>query len=608
MVSMDTDGDETPQDDVEDPWADVRKHPKKSIEERYVGRKPRGAYDVRTGKMLNKQRMICETLAATGLGVFAVLDELKIPRATYRAWRNKSQDFRLEVEQAKIAGLAKLTGEEPMTAGQSDFADFRRKHFGFETWPFQQEIIDRLETPVSLRTVSLTLVPPFHGKSTLMVDWICYKLALDPNYRIIIVSASQRHARKMIGQVKNRMTNPQLSQGVREYIAKYGPFYEANQERDGKPWAADMISVHKANNDEKDYSLEALGWNGQIYGARCDQVIGDDIQTIDSLNQTDKIKAKIQQDVISRPSIRGGRINFVGTRVGPGDVYEAMIDENIVSKNALVLFPARKDDGSPLEPNMYTDEELTEIEAQAGPQAWATSYMMRPSAGTDASFSDVMIEEAKNDMVICNERPKGQPVVMSLDPALGGGNAIMAAAWTQDHLTFFDCQLDYGLSRNEDIYNRIDQMATRHRPQTLIVETTALQRGLARAEGLREIAKKHGFHIVEHDTAGKKQDPILGVAQMPSSFIRNEISIANGDPISKSRMQAFCLQLMAWRPNVPVRHLKQDTVMASWFIWKWWMERRRRDLGDADQWDSAGLPWTPSSVGDERLLATGGGW
>ena len=49
-------------------------------------------------------------------------------------------------------------------------------------------------------------------------------------------------------------------------------------------------------------------------------------------------------------------------------------------------------------------------------------------------------------------------------------------------------------------------------------------------------------------------------------------------------------QLLAWRPDVPVRFLTQDLVMSLWFCYLRW--RQLRDLVDADlsPWKRRGSP------------------
>lgn len=562
-------------------------------------------------RKIENQKNLIEAVAS-GQSLMDARKRLRINNGTYRSWRSQDKVFAVQMDQAKLAAkeLKGEIGPEDLFAADvvvSDFAKFRKKYFGYETWPYQKQIVDRLDNPVKMRTISLVLVHPESGKTTLIVDWICYKLATEPNHRFLVISASQKHARKMIGQVKRRMTDRLMSRGIASYIETFGPFHEEGQSDSSKPWAADYISVAKSSRDEKEFSLEAVGMGGQIYGARCDTAVCDDIQTKKNLNLAESMLDTFRQEIISRPSIRGGRVVVVGTRVAPGDVYEKMMDENVISDSGLVRLPARLGDGTPLEANMYNDDELTEIEKQSGPVAWATAYMLTPSAGTHASFTEQMVTDSLSDIWTCNNRPS-VPVVMSLDPALGGGNVLMVAAWTQHLLAFYDEQVDYKLSRNEQIYARIDEMAARHRPNILIIEAASLQKGLARDDRLKALGAKHGFRIIEHQTTHAKTDPTLGVAMMPSSFIRGEIAIANGDELTKVRMTELRLQLMAWRPYVPTRQLKQDAVMAAWFIWKWWMENRNRNSDDADAFDGQALPWNPTDVGERQLSAAGGGW
>src|SRR5262249_5022202 len=154
------------------------------------------------------------------------------------------------------------------------------------------------------------------------------KLTDDPNHRIVYGSEGLAHPRKVLGRVKRRMTDPAVAG---EFLERFGPFYVPGQERQGKPLGAGYFTVVKSQPHERDYSMEARGWRSKIAGTRCDTMILDDIQSLISLGLTEKILGVLRQDWFTRPGQDGVTV-IIGTRVGVGDVYQRLIEEEVIDE------------------------------------------------------------------------------------------------------------------------------------------------------------------------------------------------------------------------------------------------------------------------------------
>lgn len=181
-------------------------------------------------------------------------------------------------------------------------------------------------------------------------------------------------------------------------------------------------------------------------------------------------------------------------------------------------------------------------------------------------------------------------IVMSLDPALGGGCATVVAH-LGEKLTVLDARTDEGLNRNEQIFDILETHALAYHPAMCIMETDSQQKGIANDERMQQMADRHRFTIRPHLTRGQKMDPIFGVASMDQSFKNGEVRIPYGDQYSQDRMAALVHQLRSWRPDVATKHLTQDLVMALWFIHKYWFEIRKVDR------TPAAPAWRPSWTG-----------
>ena len=518
-----------------------------------------------------------------------------IKPATYTQWRTRYPDFRNKVDRIRHG----LPETEDVNA---DFVSRRRYYFGYETYVHHQLILDAMEdTPEG--GITMILLPPEAGKTQLLTDVICDCLAQDPNERILYVSeaaAGHSPAMKVLGAIKDRMTDPdyvdpdaQHPTHIPEWVNRFGPFRDDTLDRD-KPWNQNYIKVHSAVG-RRDWSFQACSWRSKVYGARCDKLIIDDVQSIGSLNLTEQIVNNLRLTFFTRPG-KKGKTFIIGTRVGIGDVYERLVEVLPDEVLRVVQIPALDEDGNSYCPEMWPDDALNIKRMVVGEVIWATGYMMAPLSAGANTFTEEMLNEVRDPSRVYGKRldVAVSLTLASLDPALGGGNALICAQTTQARFNVLAAKVSYGLARNEDILEHIRMLAYL-RFSELVVERNSQQRGLARDQRLRDMAKLLGFKIVEHETGQNKWDFIFGVGAMASSFILREITFPDGDDESRRLMEPLRAELLAWRPNVDPKLLRQDLVMALWFGWLKWMERRKR-VGQTTRWKVGGTPWKPGDM------------
>ena len=162
-------------------------------------------------------------------------------------------------------------------------------------------------------------------------------------------------------------------------------------------------------------------------------------------------------------------------------------------------------------------------------------------------------------------------ICVSIDPALGGGHATVVTELGHK-LTILDARADYGLSRTEEQLQIISDIATIYRPNIVIIETDAQQKGLANDDRLATLSALHNFQIRPHLTRMQKMDIAFGVAAMDQSFREGLIRIPYGDDDTRRRMEPLIKQLREWRPDRPAKVLRQDIVMALWVAWRYWKQ------------------------------------
>ena len=551
----------------------------------------------------NNRKLFLEALEQHGT-IERSLSIVGVTRSAYEKWRQRIPNFSAKVDAVRI----KFAENGPVEVGTGSFQSFRSEYFGNTSPWFHIKAIEAYEkTPPG--NITLILWPPEHGKTTLAEDYFCFKLARNPEFRITVGSEGQDMARKILGRIRSRM-EPQGP--YPRFVAKFGPFVPQNQSgrKTAQSWGADQFNVFKKNrHDERDYSMVSLGWRSKIAGTRTDHLHIDDIQSRVSLNLTEQMFEIFRQDWLTRPG-ENGRTSINGTRVGEDDFYERImthIDEDILS---VIRFPAivTNDDGEPepLWPEMFTMDSLDRIRRKVGDEAWSRNYMQEPSSSLTATFSDETIGKCLNPLrSTLHDPPKDCTVFIGLDPALGGNNCVMAATPHEDKLKILFLREDIGLTRNEQILGIVEDAVLRCQKNgasvsDVIIEAMVFQKGLSRDQRLIEMTDQYGFRVREHLTGMNKYDETIGIPSMALSFMRGEIDIPYAED-SPTRHQADELirQLKSWRPLVRGTKLRQDRVMALWFIWILWRQRRAAYQVDASQFDFNALPYnkTRSKIG-----------
>lgn len=546
------------------------------------------------------------SLLSQGVTVSDAMDAVGRARPTFYHWSANEPWFRDRAESVR----AREMGEEapPFTA-------FRKAFFGFETFWHQEKIVTALEAAPA-RSVTMVLLPPGAGKTTVLEDYVCYLLATDPNERICVISEAQAHARKIIRRVSNRMTDRSL---FGAFIDRFGPF-KADDNEQNRPWSADVLTMVQASSGERDYSLECRGAGSSIYGARFSRILLDDVQSLKNLAATPSLVEYFRQDVYTRlpPDMTTGRVYIVGTRVGNDDFYETLLTEGIVDElikiPALIEHPDDPDvkhsywpkrtmaDGTTVG---FDVDDLAQIEAKVGETTWSRVYMQEPVSKRGQTFSEKAIRGALDEeRSILDTTNPGMLTIAALDPALAGHSVFRVASLTYDKLFLLDGRNEEGLARFEDMWEIINDLSAMWHPSLWIIEGNAIQGGIARSDRIEEVARQHGFHIVSHQTGRNKFDDVIGVTSMSQSFATNSISIPWKDDVSQRAFALLPEELRRWRPDVPTKLLRQDEVMCLWFLHLHWQQLRHslatridgRILTQRLPWRPMGLP-TMAAVG-----------
>jgi hypothetical protein len=460
----------------------------------------------------------------------------------------------------------------------------------------------------------LVNVPPNHAKTmTITINYVTYRVVKNPNINVIVISKTQEQAKKFLYAIKQRLTHPRYA----DLQAAFGP-------TDGYKATADMWSANKVylgadvrESDAKDPTIEAIGMGGQVYGARADLIVLDDVVTLSNAGEWAKQQEWIRQEVASRLPPGGGQLLVVGTRVSAVDLYkelrnpqhytDGIVPWSYLSMPAVLEYaddpkdwktlwgkseqPLTEDDTPDENGNFdrWTGPRLTAVRNEAGPSKWSLVYQNLDIA-ENAIFDPMCVRGAVNGMrksgaLVAGaaghpDTPQNFYRIIGIDPAMSGDTA--AVAYAVDRRTHKRYVMDvYVMSSPTPaaIRTLIREWTDAYKPHTVIVESNAFQLFLTQDEEIRNFLSTRGISYRPHYTGNNKQDPEFGVASLAPLFgtitkrdgNNNNLKHAGDNIIElpdssrNEHVKKLIEQLVVWQPGVQGKKLKMDAVMALWF-------------------------------------------
>jgi len=557
------------------------------------------------------QKQVLELLAQ-GSTVVDAMKAVGRNDVTFRQWSMADPDFKDKADKARLSGK----GVKSDLANLKDitFEDFSEQFLETKLFDHHLSWIDLIEgkEPRFLHPAMtyekaatnrvLINVPPEHAKSTVLtINYVTYRLAVDPNVRIIIVSKTQGMARKFLSAIKTRLSHPNWT----KLQVSFGP--NGGYKADSPTWSADMIYLGAGRDSgEKDPTVQALGFGSQIYGARADLIILDDVVMNANAHEWEKQIEWLQKEVITRLG-RHGKLLIVGTRVAPIDLYKMIrdgdqwtggkspftymampsvleFDEN--PKNWKTLWPwtdrAEGEQDEPNEQGLYPKWDgpsLFTRRSEVAPSVWAMVYQQE-DVQSDSIFSPTIVAGCVNGMRKRGPLRKdtaGHPknidstyTIIGFDPAVTGRSAFVAVSYNRadGKIYVLDCvnMVDPSPQKENAL---IKEWVERFKPQEFRVEINAHQKYYAMDTELRDYLASYGCQLNSHFTGKNKWDVGFGVASMASLFgsardgrfqDNNLIELPSNE--GSEGLKSLVQQLIIWKPDTKN---PTDCVMALWF-------------------------------------------
>jgi len=535
---------------------------------------------------------------------------------TYEYYRRVDPVFKQLADRTRLGSLEKNYTEE--TAKDLDFVTWRKKYLKQETFGHQKNLIDviegrepswfhpsmKYEKGLADNRILLN-IPPNHAKSiTVTVDYVTYKIVNNPNFRVLIVSQTQRLAADFLYAIKQRLTHPMYEELQQAYAAGVGFNTKTAS------WQATRVTFgdELRESSEKDPNLEAVGIGGQIYGKRADMIIIDDAVTLSNANDFEKQIKWLTQDVRSRLNPTG-KLIVVGTRVAAVDLYKelrsqdrypgglvpwtylampALLETHEDPNKWVTLWPYsdqpfdgqeesdKNEDG--LYPRWNGKHLYAERQAMDA-STWALIYQQQ-DISDDAIFDPICVKGSMDGMRKSGRLVPGFPghprdlsgfsFVCGLDPAMVGDTAAVCYAIDRStHKRYVVDAIKITRPTPAQIRQLITDWTNVYAPSEWIVERNAFQSFLTQDEGIRQFLSSKGVLLKEHHTGNNKWDAGFGVASMSTLFGTkqqdgkhhrdNLIHLPNDQT---ENIKSLIEQLITWSPTTKG---KTDMVMALWF-------------------------------------------
>ena len=534
---------------------------------------------------------------------------------TIRQWMNRDPEFARNLEEAKEEGQKQSFDAMGVEKESMPFKDFSKAFLDQTVFPHHQDWIDLLEgrEPSWLHPSMkyepgesnrlLVNVPPEHAKSTVItVNYSTYRIALNPNIRIIVVSKTLNKAREFVYAIKQRLSHPRWL----KLQTAYGP--DGGWKGDADTWRTDTVYLggDARNSSEKDPTLQALGMGGQIYGARADLIILDDCITTANAHEWEKQMDWLQKEVITRLG-KNGKLLVVGTRIAANDLYKELRNPKhwsggrtpftYMGMPAVLEYSDKPDDWVTLwkesdvpwdgdtdtpQANGYFPKwdgaALSKRRSEVTPSTWALVYQQE-DIQEDSIFPPVLVQGSTNGArrkgplrpgAVGHPKQVEQHTVIGFDPAMAGNAAFAVCSYNRadGKIYVLDC-INMSEPTPQKIRAQIEELVEKYKPQEFRVEINAHQKAYSLDDELRNWLAAHGVRLDAHFTGKNKWDTSFGVASMSTLFgteregkfqDNNLIELPSSE--GSEGIKALVQQLLTWKPETKG---KTDCVMAMWF-------------------------------------------
>ena len=258
------------------------------------------------------------------------------------------------------------------------------------------------------------------GKSWITSAYVCHQLMMNPQHNILVVSASKTRA-------------DDFSTFTLRLIHEV-PILQHLRPKDGQRMSKISFDVGPALASHAP-SVKSLGITGQLTGSRADLIVADDVESANN-SQTQMMRDKLSETIKEFEAIikPGGRILFLGTPQTEMSIYGQLEERGYKTRIWPARYPSERlleayesrlapqvwegtadnEEGAPVDPERFSDKDLSEREASYGRSGFALQFML------DTSLSDADKYPLKiNDLIVVSGSSSWDEAPVSIKWASG---------------------------------------------------------------------------------------------------------------------------------------------------------------------------------------------
>jgi hypothetical protein len=377
------------------------------------------------------------------------------------------------------------------------------------------------------------------GKSTLLGLFCAWLLTQNPALRILVVSADDMLAERMVRNVRRIIERHPLTAD----LIPSSP----------DQWASDRFTVER-DSELRDPTMLARGLYGNLTGTRADIIICDDVEvpnTADTAEKRAMLRARLQE--LAYIQVPGGMTLYAGTPHTFDTIYETTTRQDVAGHTPFLKgykalkIPVVNKTGVSVWPERFSEETLEKLRDATGPLRFRSQMMLEPVHLKTQILDVTQIQVYDDDVVESVELRAlfiGERRLVSAsawwDPALGrgtGDNSVVASVYTDDrgHLWVHDVTY-LSVDAQDDESEAVQQarmVARTLKPlkiPVIGVEINGIGRLLPAILRQEMVKARAGASVIEHSARVAKDERIMHAfaAPMAAKMLHIRRNIMNG--------------------------------------------------------------------------------
>ena len=398
------------------------------------------------------------------------------------------------------------------------------------------------------------------GKSTsISIGRVLWEIGRNPNIRIVLISDTASTAKKLIKAIKVYI----------ERSAEYRRVFPGvlpDKDKTTGLWKDSAFHVRRTT-VSKDPTVQAIGFEGALLGARVDLFVIDDYltpETTYSQHMRDKGHRWLKAVVEGRKTARG-RLWFIGNAWHRDDAMHRYAKEKrTVSKK----YAVRDEQGRSRWPKVWPEDRIEREIADRGPIESRRSMFCDPASDAERRFKENYLVRAlqvgDGDFLSHSLAyvPAGWRTVTGVDLAVSKKDS---ADWTCLVTIAIDKDdnrriLDIFTKRltGPEIVEKIVEVQRRYH-SFVIVETNAAQAYIKQF-----VDKRHAIPIRAFQTGKNKTDPAYGIESLAAEFANGKWSLPNEGGTLEGNIPDEVKKLIEEMLSYDPMSHTGDRLMATW--------------------------------------------